>query len=198
MVLLGYIFAIMGVVSYNLAGSAEYRISCLLSQGNIDVAKMVASRTMTLAVFFSLVDVAILFPLKLPLISLLTSNNDLSGMLNKCMPLVLLCHPLLTMSSTGAFFNNALAMYKRATKVEIVLSILITIPLAWVSTFHLQWDISGLLVAYYIGHATKGAMILAVYNNADWEKAVRKNKKIAGILESSKIGDDAVMPGVLA
>ena len=42
--------------------------------------------------------------------------------------------------------------------------------------------------ASFVGYATTGAVILAIYNNADWDKAVRKNRKMAGTIESSKLG----------
>ena len=109
-------------------------------------------------------------------------------MLIGVMPYLFLCQPLISLTTTGAYLNRALAMYQRSTKIELLITCLITLPAAWVSTFIYGWDISGLTAASFVGYATMGAVILAIYNNADWDKAVRKNRKMAGTVESSKLG----------
>lgn len=108
-------------------------------------------------------------------------------MLTDVVPYLLLCQPLISLTTTGAHLNRALAMYQRSTKIELLITCLVTIPAAYVSTFIYNWDISGLTAASFIGYATMGTVILALYNNADWEKAVRKNKKMAGTVDSSKL-----------
>jgi Na+-driven multidrug efflux pump len=129
-----------------------------------------------------------MFAARHPLISVITSDYDLSKMLIGVMPYLLLCQPLISLTTTGAYLNRALAMYQRSTKIELLITCLITLPAAWVSTFIYGWDISGLTAASFVGYATTGAVILAIYNNADWDKAVRKNRKMAGTIESSKLG----------
>lgn len=186
-VLLSYIYDIMGVLPYYLAESAEYRISSLLSTGNIAIARRIADKVMLLSFLWSLVDTAILFAVKLPLIRILTSDYDLAFMIDKAMPLVLFCHPFFTLTSTAGFYNHALAMFKRSTKILVLVNVFVIIPLGAVSTFVYGWDISGLLIASNVGHAVNGFIVLVVYNNADWEKGVRKNKKMAGKIDSSKV-----------
>eukprot|EP00979_Chaetoceros_neogracilis_P010225 scaffold2408_cov279-Chaetoceros_neogracile.AAC.21 len=122
-----------------------------------------------------------------PVIHFITSDNDLEYMLMGVMPYILFCQPMVSLTTTGAYLNRALAMYQRSTKIELLVTCLVTLPLAGVSTFVFGYNISGLAAASFIGYATMGLVILAIYNNADWEKAVRKNKKIAGEVESSKL-----------
>eukprot|EP00979_Chaetoceros_neogracilis_P001396 scaffold247_cov174-Chaetoceros_neogracile.AAC.9 len=119
-------------------------------------------------------------------------------MLMGVMPYILLCQPMISLTTTGAYLNRALAMYQRSTKIELLVTCLVTLPLAWVSTFVYGYNISGLAAASFTGYATMGLVILSIYNNADWEKAVRKNKKIAGEFESSKMNTGVdTMDGVL-
>lgn len=186
-VLLSYIYDIIGVLPYYLAESAEYRISSLLSTGNILMARRIANKVMLLSFLWSLVDTAILLAVKLPLIRILTSDYDLAFMIDKAMPLVLFCHPFFTMTSTAGFYNHALAMFKRSTKISFLVNAFVIIPLGAVSTFVYGYDISGLLIASNVGHAVNGFIVLVLYNNADWEKGVRKNKKMAGKIDSSKV-----------
>jgi len=186
--LLVFILFIAGVVPSCIGSAAEYRVAYQLSKGNIEVAKQMSNRTMVLTGITSLVSTAILFAARNPLISVITNDADLFAMLIGVMPYLLLCQPLISLTTTGAYLNRALAMYQRSTKIELLITCLITLPAASVSTFIFSWDISGLTAALFVGYATMGAVILAIYNNADWEKAVRKNRKMAGTVESSKLG----------
>ena len=170
-----------------VGSAAEYRVAYQLSKGNIEVAKQMSNRSMVITGITSLVGTAIMFAARHPLISVITNDDDLSKMLIGVMPYLLLCQPLISLTETGAYLNRALAMYQRSTKIELLITCLITLPAAWVSTFIYGWDISGLTAASFVGYATMGAVILAIYNNADWDKAVRKNRKMAGTVESSKL-----------
>jgi Na+-driven multidrug efflux pump len=179
---------VAGVVPSCVGSAAEYRVAYQLSKGNIEVAKQMSNRSMVITGITSLVGTAIMFAARHPLISAFTNDDDLSKMLIGVMPYLLLCQPLISLTETGAYLNRALAMYQRSTKIELLITCLITLPAAWVSTFIYGWDISGLTAASFVGYATMGAVILAIYNNADWDKAVRKNRKMAGTVESSKLG----------
>ena len=170
-----------------VGSAAEYRVAYQLSKGNIEVAKQMSNRSMVITGITSLVGTAIMFAVRHPLISVITNDDDLSKMLIGVMPYLFLCQPLISLTETGAYLNRALAMYQRSTKIELLITCLITLPAAWVSTFIYGWDISGLTAASFVGYATMGAVILAIYNNADWDKAVRKNRKMAGTVESSKL-----------
>jgi Na+-driven multidrug efflux pump len=142
---------------------------------------------MTLTGITALIGTAIMFVVRHPLIKVFTSDFYLSKMLIDVVPYLVLCQPLIALTTTAAYLNRALAMYKRSTKIELLITCLVSLPMAYVSTFIYGWDISGLAAASFIGYATMGAVILAIYNNADWEKAVRKNMKMAGTVESSKL-----------
>jgi Na+-driven multidrug efflux pump len=186
------------VVPSCIGSAAESRVSHQLSKGNIELAKQVSNRCMFLTGITSVVGTSILFLFRKPVIYFITSDNDLEDMLMGVMPYILLCQPMISLTTTGAYLNRALAMYQRSTKIELLVTCLVTLPLAWVSTFVYGYNISGLAAVAFTGYATMGLVILSIYNNADWEKAVRKNKKIAGEVESSKMNTGVdTMDGVL-
>jgi MATE family multidrug resistance protein len=186
------------VVPSCVGSAAEYRVAYQLSKGNIEVAKQMSNMSMVVTGITSLVGTAIMFAFRHPLIRVITNDDDLFEMLMGVMPYLLLCQPLISLTTTGAYLNRALAMYQRSTKIELLITCLVTLPAAWVSTFIYGWDISGLTAASFVGYATMGAVILAIYNNADWEKAVRKNRKMAGTVESSKLGcEDTKKPELI-
>ena len=170
-----------------VGSAAEYRVAYQLSKGNIEVAKQMCNTSMVITGITSLVGTAVVFAVRHPLIKVIANDDNISKMIIEVMPYILCCQPLISLTSTAANLNRALAMYQRSTKIELLITCLITLPAAWVSTFIFSWDISGLTAALFVGYATMGAVILAIYNNADWEKAVRKNRKMAGTVESSKL-----------
>ena len=170
-----------------IGSAVEYRVAYQLSKGNIELSKQISSRSMDLTCITSLIGTACFFFARHPLINFITHDDEISQQLFSVMPYIVLCQPLISLSTNGAYLNRALAMYRRSTKVELLITCLITLPLAGAATFVFGLGIEGLLAASFIGYATTGAVILAIYNNADWEKAVRKNMKIAGTLVTSKV-----------
>jgi len=186
-ILLSYIWGLIGVVPSCIGSAAEYRVSNQLSKGNILLAQQLSSRCMFLTGVTSLIGTGVFFLVRQPLIKLIAPEYHLADMLIDVVPYLVLCQPLISLSTTGAYLNRALAMYQRSSKIELLITILVTIPAAWISTFYFGWDICGLTAASFVGYATMGLVILAIYNNADWEKAVQKNRKIAGAVDSSKV-----------
>ena len=150
------------------------------------MARQISSTTMTLTVSTSLIGVGVMYIFRVPIIATITNSDVLVDMLVKVMPYILVCNPMIAITTTAGYLNRALAMYQRTTKIELAITCFVTIPVAWVSTYHFGYDIGGLLAASYIGYATMGMIVLAIYMNADWEKAVRKNRKIAGVIDEPK------------
>ena len=177
----------IGVLPSNLGSAAEYRVAYHLCRGNVKMARQISSKCIFLTGIFSLMGTGIMFIARYPLIRVLTGDDDLTQILIHVMPYIFLCQPLISLTTTGAHLNRGLAMYKRSTKIELLITCFVTIPAGYVSIFVCGWDISGVVAASFIGYATMGAVNLTIYNNADWEKAVRKNMKIAGTLDSSKL-----------
>ena len=146
-----------------------------------------AKTAMILSSMSSFIAVSILFLFRVPIVNAMTNNDALADMLAGVMPYLLICNPLIDLVAMAGYLNRSLAMYQRSTKIELFITCLITIPTAWVATYKFGYDISGLVAANFIGYASMGVVILAIYMNADWEKAVRKNRKIAGIIEPKQI-----------
>lgn len=186
-ILLSYIWELIDVIPTNIGSAAEYRISNQLSKGNIILAQKLSNRCMCFAGVTALIGSAFLNAFRLTLIQSMVSNDQIAEMLINVVPYIVACQPFVSVFSMAGKLNQALAMYKRATIIELFITCLMLIPLSAVSTYHFGWDISGMTAALIMSYATMGAVGLAIYNNADWDKAVRKNQKIAGVVESSKL-----------
>lgn len=185
-ILLSYIWDLIDVVPANIGSAAEYRISNQLSKGNILLAQQISSRCMILTGVTSLIGNIVMYCFRDPLTKAMVSDDGLAESLMNVIPYIVLCQPLVVLSSFAGYVNSALAMYKRATIIELSITCLVGLPLSWISTYHFGWDITGLTAAAFISDATMGAVAMAIYKNADWDKAVRKNRKIAGLEDLSK------------
>ena len=107
-----------------------------------------------------------------------TQDEVLDGMLIEIITYIVLIDPILSIATATSYLNKGLGMYKRTTKVDLSLTLLVTIPCAIISTFVFGYDIEGLTAATYIGYATIGFFSITIFANADWERAAEKNKAL--------------------
>lgn len=156
------------------------RISHLLSRGNIDVAQRLTKLAMLLTFTTALVCVTILYFTRDIIINAMSNDETLADMLLELIPYFALCQPFISVTTTSSYLNRALGMYKRSTKVELLLTCLVTIPAAYIATMYYRYNVEGLIAASFIGYATLGIFTLAILMNADWDKAMKKNKVMTG------------------
>jgi len=180
LVLISYIWSFVGIVPTNLASAFEYRISNLLSANNVVLAKRMASASMWMTTISSVLSCAILYLSSNFIVNGVTNDETLQDMLLEIIPYIVLCDPLIAPSTAVSYLNRALAMYKRSAKVELLMTIFVTVPAATISTYVMSYNIEGVTAAAYLGYATMGIVIFYVYYNADWDRAVVKNKKMSG------------------
>lgn len=200
-ILLSYLWSVVDVIPSCIGSATEYRVSHQLSKGNIELARQISKTSLILTGVTSSLGMLPLFIFRHPIAYLISNDDQLAELLVGVTPYIVLCQPLISLTSTAAYLNRALAMYQRSTKIELAMTTFATIPMAWLSTYHFGWNISGLVAAAIFGYATMGSIVLAIYMNADWEKAVGKNRKIAGIDEraTETTGDQVLAAdGVMA
>merc|ERR1719276_447844 len=106
-------------------------------------------------------------------------------MLLEIIPYFVVCQPLISVTTAASDLNRALGMYQKSTKMELFLTFTVTIPAAYISTVEYGYNIEGLVFSSIVAYGILGAMTLALFNNADWNKAVTKNQKMSGLDESS-------------
>ena len=179
-ILSSYIWGIITVLPDCISSASEMRISHLLSNGYIPIAQRLANLSMILTFTTATVGVIILYFAKNAIVRAMSNDETLSSMLLELVPYFALCQPFISVTTTSSYLNRALGMYKRSTKVELLLTCLVTIPAAYLSTVYYGFNIEGLIAASFIGYATLGIFTLAILMNADWNKAEHKNKIMGG------------------
>ena len=139
-----------------------------------------AQSSMWMTTLSSTFSCAILFYFRQAVVDGVTNDETLNEMLLEIIPYIVIGDPILSVSTAASYMNRALAMYQRSTKVELLMTFLVTIPCATVSTYYMGYNIEGIAASSYAGYSTMALMIIVVYLNADWDRAVEKNRMIGG------------------
>jgi Na+-driven multidrug efflux pump len=179
-ILLSYVWGFVGILPNNFASAFEYRISNLLSTGKIPIAKKMASASLWVTSVLSLLSCLVLFFSRHLVVNGIANDDTMREMLLEIIPFIVICDPILSVATAASYLNRALAMYQRSTKLELLLTVFVTIPVATVSTYVMGFNIEGMAAAVYAGYSTMASLIIIVYVNADWERAAEKNKKMSG------------------
>lgn len=179
-ILISYIWEFVGILPACIASAAEYSVANLLSKNNIHLAKQVASMSIWMTVASSAFSCLILFFSRYLIVKAVTKEATLYEMLLEIISYIVICDPILGLSTSVSYLNRALGMYRRSTKIEFLITILVTIPAAAVCTYVFRFNVEGIAAASYFGSATMSLTIVIVYVCADWDKAVEKNKMMSG------------------
>jgi Na+-driven multidrug efflux pump len=179
-ILISYISEFVSILPEAIASAFEFRVSHLLSNGHISLAKKMAESSMWMTTLSSAFSCAILFYFRQVIVDGVTNDETLNEMLLEIIPYIVIGDPILSVSTAASYMNRALAMYQRSTKIELLMTFFVTIPCATVSTYYMGYNIEGIAASSYAGYSTMALLILAVYLNADWDRAVEKNRMIGG------------------
>jgi len=159
------------------------RISRLLSKGCNATAKKLSKVTLIMAAVSSLFCAIILFFTRHLVANAMANDDILEGILLEIIPYLIVCQPLACICTTASDLNRALGMYVKSTKIDLLMTLLVTIPTAYLVTVHFDYNIDGLTASAFVGEGAIGILTLATFLNADWEKAVLKNRIMGGLFE---------------
>jgi len=178
LILYSYIWDIITIAPDSYAEATSSRVAHVLSTGGVNVAEALASRAMFNS---TLMATALSIPLLVFrgfIVWCISIDEVLEKMLIQLLPYIAICQPFLSLGTTACALNEALCMYHHSVKRALATSFLITMPLAAIFTYYLNYNMEGLAAALSIGYVTNSVLDLNLYMNADWERAVRKNKEI--------------------
>jgi hypothetical protein len=106
-------------------------------------------------------------------------DETLETMLLEVIPYITICQPFLAIGFTAMDLNDSLHLYKRAMVGNALVTVFVMVPIGYVMTYVLHYNIEGLASAQCIGYTVAGAVNIMFFMTADWEKAVRKANDIA-------------------
>ena len=106
-----------------------------------------------------------LFCFRRPLCSLLSPNETLIQMLVEIVPYVCLCEPFIAVGTAASSLNEGIGLYEKSVSVYFWVTLLVTLPLAWVFTYYFHYNIEGLASALCIGSVVYGVINVDIFMN---------------------------------
>ena len=164
-ILLYYLWDVPTIIPENYGSAAAVRAAYHIAKGNVPAAKSVILRSFKIVVAITCVSMILLFIFRQPLVSLLTNDETLSQMLVEIVPYICLCEPFLAIGTVASNLNEGIGLYDKSTGVYFWVTMLVTLPSAWVFTYYFQYNIEGLASALCFGSIVYGVINVDIFMN---------------------------------
>lgn len=178
--LLGSIWSALEGITYAWGSAAEVRCSKLLGSSEPEKAELAGYKAMLFGFLGSCVLSGGLLATSNYLPSWLTNDTVLQTMLIQALPLIAVANVALAMGTVSWQLISAQGRYTLGTAIELLGSWGITIPLAFLSTFILDWHLEGLVAAIVIGCMVTGSVNYIIVRCTNWPrlsaKIVKRNE----------------------
>jgi Na+-driven multidrug efflux pump len=164
-ILLYYVWALSTIIPENYGSAAAVRTAHHIAQGNIPAAKSIILRTFKIVVATTCVSMTILFIFRKPLVSLLSPDETLIQMLVEIVPYLCLCEPFIAIGTVASSLNEGIGLYDSSVSVYFWVTVLVTLPSAWIFTYHFHYNIEGLASSLCIGAVVYGVINVDIFMN---------------------------------
>lgn len=164
-ILLYYIWSLTTIIPENYGSAASVRAVHHITQGNVPAAKSIILRTFKIVVAMNIILVSVLFCFRRPLCSLLSPNETLIQMLVEIVPYICLCEPFLAIGTVASSLNEGIGLYEKSVSVYFWVTVLVTLPSAWIFTYYFNYNIEGLASSLCIGSVVYGVINVDIFMN---------------------------------
>ncbi|KAL3914106.1 MAG: hypothetical protein SGILL_006233, partial [Bacillariaceae sp.] len=172
--LLGYIWSFGEHVSEAVADASEVRVAKLVGSHRPALARYSSHKSLLLGVTLSMVMSLVILVLHNELPTWLTTDETLQHMVSEMLPMVCVGLTALTLGSTSWTIICAQGRTRLATTMTLLGTVFVTLPLASISTFVLNWNLQGLLASVVVGYALSGIINSFIMVTSNWERISRK------------------------
>ena len=156
-------------------------------------ARLVSTHSMKVAAVLASVSSILLLLFRKQFVWCFSLDETLETMLLEIIPYITICSPFLAIGFTATDLNDSLHLYKRAMVSNALVTVLIMVPIGYVMTYILHYNIEGLASAQCIGYTAAGVVNIMLFMTADWDKAVRKANDVATLGDGNASKADAVV-----
>lgn len=164
-ILLYYVWELSTIIPGNYGSAAAVRTAHHIAQGNIPAAKSIILRTFKIVVATTCISMTILFVFKKPLVSLLSPDETLTQMLVEIVPYLCLCEPFIAIGTVASSLNEGIGLYESSVAVYFWVTMIVTLPSAWIFTYHFHYNIEGLASSLCIGAVVYGVINVDIFMN---------------------------------
>lgn len=185
---LGTLWEAFESVTEGVADGGEIRVSYHLGAGNPRMAKKASYKAILFGVFVGCFFTSMIFILGEDLAVWFTSDVMLQRMIADLLPYLGIGNITMTAGIVAWGLVGAQGRYRLATTVAFISSWLITLPVAAIFTYALNFDLKALTSAVVIGYAVTNTVLVYVLIRSDW---VRLSKIV---MELHALDDDSETP----
>lgn len=86
-------------------------------------------------------------------------------MLVEIVPYLCLCEPFIAIGTVASSLNEGIGLYDSSVSVYFWVTVLVTLPSAWIFTYHFHYNIEGLASSLCIGAVVYGVINVDIFMN---------------------------------
>jgi hypothetical protein len=184
-VLLSYVWSVVGIAPDSFGAASSCHVAKLLGQEDGELAKQVSWQSMRIGTLISLFFASLLLIFRKQFVWCFSVDATIEQMLYELIPYIAICQPFFTVCWTAMELNDALHLFKKAMVSNAIATSLIIIPLGYIMTYTLHFNLEGLVSAQCIGYTVGGVANIIFFAGADWDKAVRKAQDISNVAKKN-------------
>jgi multidrug resistance protein, MATE family len=172
--ILGTLWDVLEQATEAIAEAAEVRCAYLLGAGKPVEAKNSSIKSIFLAFVVSTTLSLVVFFFGDTLAVLMTSDSTLQMLVSDLIPLFVIGNIALAMGTLSWTLIGAQGRYATSTAVGLVGSWLVTVPLAFLASYVLDWNLKGQTAAVVIGYMFSGTWNTFLLMTSNWKKISAK------------------------
>ena len=158
-ILISYIWSIIEVFPENVANAAAYRVAHHLSRDNATAAMEVVTYAFRIVSTISFISSIVLFFSRGLVVWCLSLDETIEEMLLEVIPYIVICQTIITIGIVATSLNEALSMYGKSVKLFLISTVMITLPLGFIMTYILNYNVEGLAAAVCIGYTVRSNLL---------------------------------------
>lgn len=183
--ILGYVWGFFESTTNAIGSASELRVAYHLGNGQPDMAKLSAYKSMLLAAIVTGLSSVLLMSLVDLLPPLMTYDTTIQGMLVDLFPLVALGNVTMSMGMVCWAIVGAQGRYRLSTTIATSCAFFITIPVGAILTIWMRIDLKGLTFAVVVGYTITAMILSLVVLTSDWKALSTTIKQIVDDLNES-------------
>lgn len=157
-----------------IGDAAASRVAYHLGNNDPSLAKLFAYKAISLGMVGAFITSAIFYLYVDRIPALFTSDETLQSMMADALPYVGVGNAAFAVGCLCWYILGALGKFKLGMWIHFGASWGITIPLGFLFTWNLNWDIQGLSAAVVMGYVAMGACLTYSVLTSDWRRRAQK------------------------
>jgi Na+-driven multidrug efflux pump len=150
--------------------AGEIRVAYHMGSGKPATASNSSYKTILVGVIMATLLTSIMWMIGLDMAKWLTPDPTLQYLIAELLPLVGIGNIALTAGTVSWALVGAQGRYRLATLTAFVSSWCVTLPLAAIFTYGLNFDLQGVVASVVAGYSVTGTALLYILIRSDWER----------------------------